>query len=53
MWNGSSWTEQSPSGSGELFGVAALSATDAWAVGTTPDGDALIERWNGSAWSVR
>ena len=37
-----------------LFGVAALSARSAWAVGTTfsatSQGQALIEQWNGQAW---
>src|SRR4051812_25830253 len=33
-----------------LWGVAAVSSTDAWAVGTA-EGSALILRWNGSAWA--
>ena len=42
---------------GQLFGVAATSASDAWVVGTTstvPDpnqGTALIRHWNGSVWT--
>jgi len=45
----------SPSSAGNaLSGVAAISATDAWAVGYTIDkGDVkhtLIEHWNGKAW---
>jgi hypothetical protein len=32
-----------------LFGVAATSASNAWAVGTTGRG-ALIERWDGTSW---
>ena len=42
---------------GALFGVAAASATNAWAVGTTSTdfdarhGAALIEHWNGSTWT--
>ncbi len=38
---------------GELFAVAATSATDAWAVGgysTSTVGRALIEHWNGTQW---
>lgn len=35
---------------GLLSGVAATSATNAWAVGATKAGKTLIERWNGSAW---
>jgi len=33
-----------------LNGVDAVSATDGWAVGGS--GNGLVERWNGSAWSV-
>jgi hypothetical protein len=43
-------------GNNTLLGVAALSPTDAWAVGHTsePDGTprTLIERWDGSSWVV-
>jgi hypothetical protein len=54
-FNGTSWTRL-PSPAGEPFragltSVAAVSPTDAWAVGSggnTP----LIEHWNGSAWSI-
>src|SRR5258706_10492972 len=62
-WNGSSWnTVPAPDlgkDSGQLNGVAALTASDAWAVGTsttngganTPTSQhALVEHWNGSAW---
>ncbi len=40
-------------GAGEsaLLGVAAVSASDVWAVGTANNGT-LIERWNGMSWSV-
>jgi len=37
--------------SGALSGVAATSATNAWAVGSTGSGKALIVRWNGAAWT--
>ncbi len=44
----------SPSGyatfPGRLYGVAAISANDVWAVGLEPD-SSLIVHWNGSAWS--
>jgi hypothetical protein len=33
-----------------LHAVAALSATDAWAVGTI-DGKTLTEHWNGQTWT--
>jgi hypothetical protein len=36
-------------GGASLTGVAALSATNAWAVGAT-NGKALIEHWNGTGW---
>ncbi len=39
----------------ELLGVAASSATNAWAVGTqfhSLNGSALIERWNGHQWNI-
>jgi hypothetical protein len=59
-WNGTSWVRQpvpEPSGakrSTSLYGVAAISASKAWAVGNyrAPDGHlrTLIEAWNGTAW---
>ena len=36
--------------SGGLSGVAATSASNAWAVGSTGSPKALILRWNGTAW---
>jgi hypothetical protein len=60
-WNGKSWTRVkslNPGGVGHeagLFGVAALSPNNAWAVGFYSDGTlnhALIEHWNGTAWKV-
>ncbi|WP_026422130.1 hypothetical protein [Actinokineospora inagensis] len=54
-WNGSSWDLVSQDSSGFLNGVAALSATDAWAVGTTYTGGTqrtLIEHFNGTNWTV-
>jgi hypothetical protein len=54
-FNGTSWTRL-PSPAGEPFraglvSVAAVSATDAWAVGSGGN-SALIEHWNGSTWSI-
>lgn len=60
-WNGSAWTKtDSPSPGGaqglsSLSGVRAISARDAWAVGTFNDGisdtsQALILHWDGSSW---
>jgi hypothetical protein len=57
-WNGTAWnhvTSPNPGGSSNgnfLYGVAATSSTNAWAVGEY-DGTAyqtLIEHWNGTAW---
>jgi hypothetical protein len=58
-WNGRAWQiEPSPNLSpypNQLFGVAALSHADAWAVGfyTTKAGvrRTLIEHWDGTAWT--
>lgn len=58
-WNGSSWSVQSSANPGALNilnGVAATTASNAWAVGVfTSSGftdSTLIERWNGSTWSL-
>jgi hypothetical protein len=61
-YDGHAWTVV-PAGSlpagnidGFLSGVTATSPADAWAVGTTMTGNfvkqTLIERWNGSQWTV-
>ena len=60
-WDGNGWTQQTapnPDGSGLLTTVAAVSPTDAWALGssgysTNPTAqwfNALAEHWNGSSW---
>jgi hypothetical protein len=59
-WDGSTWSVVSSPNAGsqgnELLGVAAVSASDVWAVGfaATSNGDqkALIEHWNGHNWRV-
>lgn len=66
-WNGSTWSIQSsPNAAGKaksyLNGIACATANDCWAVGKAAykaseelEGkkpSALIERWNGSAWSI-
>jgi hypothetical protein len=56
-WNGSAWaivpTPTLTGGSkSTLNGVAALSPTNAWAVGRGRNAAALAEHWNGTAWSV-
>jgi hypothetical protein len=60
-WNGTAWKvvkSPAPSGStgGQLNGVSAVSAADAWAVGygsyfDAPD-EPLTLHWNGTAWKV-
>ena len=58
-WDGRAWKAvpapggdhlTSPQG-GYLNGVAAVSADDAWAVGAGMFNRALIERWDGAAWT--
>jgi hypothetical protein len=57
-WNGAAWSivpsPNSASG-GYLAGIAALSSTDVWAVGSTDNaslGQTLIEHWDGASWSL-
>jgi hypothetical protein len=52
-WNGTAWSQvPSPNdGSTYLYDVAAVSATDAWAVGSGSNG-AFVIRWNGTAWNT-
>jgi hypothetical protein len=62
QWDGTAWKVVAgpplPSGAfaSWLSGVVALSATDAWAVGTYDDSKAmthpLIAHWNGAAWKL-
>ncbi len=53
-WNGSRWRlVRAPDivGSGRLFDITAISANDAWAVGSHGN-DTLTLHWNGSSWTV-
>src|SRR5258706_554264 len=59
-WNGSSWkiaassNRGGPASENILTGVAAVSASEIWAVGKYDDGAAfqtLIGRWNGTSWA--
>jgi len=59
-WDGSAWSFVPSANDGAedtLYGVAAISPTDVWAVGyfmaqlTSPE-TAVIEHWNGKNWSV-
>ncbi|HYK85042.1 MAG TPA: hypothetical protein VEV19_06715 [Ktedonobacteraceae bacterium] len=60
QWNGTSWQViPSPNkgvGGSDLLGVVALSANDAWAVGTYSNKKGnfltLTEHWNGKRWSL-
>jgi hypothetical protein len=61
-WDGINWTAQpspnlGPAGAlNQLFGVAATSSTNAWAVGYYDNGatlQTLIERWDGTTWKVQ
>lgn len=59
-WNGQQWSVVPSPNVGThnnvLHGVTAISATDAWAVGSVTDSNgtqhALIEHWNGLRWRV-
>jgi hypothetical protein len=59
-WNGTAWSiVPSPNvgAQNHLLGVKGFSATDAWAVGShnvpgTLNFATLVERWNGSTWSI-
>jgi hypothetical protein len=58
-WNGTTWTRlpsPTPAGGGTLYGVAAASDRNAWAVGqtgtaATPRPKTLALHWNGTTWS--
>jgi hypothetical protein len=58
-WDGAAWsvvpTPDMSQLNNYLFSVAAVSPTEAWAVGLWDDGHALrtlVERWDGAAWNV-
>ncbi len=57
-WDGARWQVQpSPDGPGstadsQLFAVAALSRTSAWAIGSNEGPVPLIERWDGVHWTA-
>jgi hypothetical protein len=59
-WNGTDWTDNSPSiswGTHSTTAVSALSANDVWVVGqhradTTGTFKAMMAHWNGAHWSV-
>ena len=54
-WNGTGWKRvpsPNPTGRAALAGVAAVSASSAWAVGNIGGAKTLILRWNGTAWKL-
>jgi len=59
-WDGTGWVIVSspnltyPAQDNILSGVACVSTSDCWAVGyeSTPGGQTLIERWDGTSWAV-
>jgi hypothetical protein len=62
-WNGTAWTQVTVPDVGNstnpnnLYGITALSSSDVYAVGSATGGSlgvpqALIEHWNGTAWSI-
>ncbi|HKO62411.1 MAG TPA: fibronectin type III domain-containing protein [Pyrinomonadaceae bacterium] len=55
-WDGVSWSEVATPNNvlgvaNQLFGIAAISTNDIWAVGSA-GGEAISMHWNGSAWST-
>jgi len=54
QWDGQQWrrdTVPAVAASAGLYGVSAVSSTDAWAVGATEGGHDLILHWDGTMWS--
>jgi hypothetical protein len=55
-WDGTAWTAVpapvTPTGVGELDGVAAASAADVWAVGDSSGLGPVIRHWNGAEWTA-
>ena len=60
QWNGSAWSiipspNEGTRGS-DLYSIAAVSATDIWAVGiyktSTIYSSTLVEQWNGTSWNI-
>jgi hypothetical protein len=59
-WNGSSWSATTTAQASEdpgVTGIACVSSSDCWAVGSVDTGSegnsqTLTERWNGTRWSI-
>ncbi len=55
QWDGQQWSRATVPDlavSARLYGITALSSTDAWAVGARDDGHDLIFHWDGKVWSA-
>ena len=55
-WDGTSWKEvpvpATPTGSGELAGVSAVSSDDVWAVGDSTGLGPVLRHWDGTSWAA-
>jgi hypothetical protein len=54
-WNGHHWSivaSPGPTGDDDLTAVAAVSANDIWAVGSTGSNTTFVLRWTGHAWTT-
>ncbi len=55
-WDGTSWSLVTNPGAGQLTGIAIVSPTEIWAVGSQlinfTNFETLIEQWNGTSWTV-
>jgi hypothetical protein len=52
-WDGTSWSQAAAQpGGGYLYGIAARSSSDVWAVGWTNTEQTLVKHWNGLRWST-
>jgi hypothetical protein len=49
-WDGAEWSIVGSPSSFDLHGVAAVTASDAWAAGLTSASTFEIQRWNGQQW---
>lgn len=55
-WDGGRWSlvpVPAPVGGGQLMGISARTAKDAWAVGSSGSGVPLLEHWDGRGWRMQ
>lgn len=50
-FRGGQWTQLPTTDAGALYGVSAVDAGTAWAVGQDSQGKSLLMRWNGQGWN--